>query len=158
MRQWLDSGIMDKLLESLADEDVRFLLIGGQAMRLTGMPRFSMDWDLFIPPRDQANVDSINRILVDELDMPLRILGDRGENFIQTYQTSFGVIQFHLGVPGAPPFANAESERVMRQTETGVLVPCLCGEHLLATKEAADRPQDQADIDFLRELRKLSGS
>jgi hypothetical protein len=30
MRQWLDSGIMDKLLESLADEDVRFLLIGGK--------------------------------------------------------------------------------------------------------------------------------
>ena len=26
--------------------NVRYLLMGGQAMRLAGMPRFSMDWDL----------------------------------------------------------------------------------------------------------------
>jgi hypothetical protein len=30
------------------------------------MPRFSLDWDLFIPPRDAANLERINAILESE--------------------------------------------------------------------------------------------
>jgi hypothetical protein len=45
---------MDELLKRLNAAGVKYLLIGGQAMRLYGMPRFSMDWDLFIPPQDQG--------------------------------------------------------------------------------------------------------
>ena len=48
---------MDELLEQLGASGVRYLLIGGQAMRLMGMPRYSMDWDLFIPPQDQADIE-----------------------------------------------------------------------------------------------------
>ena len=43
---------MDELLQQLDTARIRYLLIGGQAMRLLGLPRFSMDWDFFIPPRD----------------------------------------------------------------------------------------------------------
>ena len=32
---------------------------------------------------------------------------------------------------------------------------CLSGFHLLAAKRAANRPQDQADIAFLEELKRL---
>ncbi len=39
---------MTELLQRLNAAHVRYLLIGGQAMRLLGMPRYSMDWDLFI--------------------------------------------------------------------------------------------------------------
>jgi len=34
-------------------------------------------------------------------------------------------------------------------------VKCLSGVHLLAAKQAANRPQDQADIEFLKELQRL---
>jgi len=44
---------------------------------------------------------------------------------------------------------------VARKTETGAAVKCLSGIHLLASKRAADRPQDQADIAFLEELKRL---
>ena len=43
---------MNELILALNAAGVRYLLIGGQAMRLAGMPRYSMDWDFFIPPRD----------------------------------------------------------------------------------------------------------
>jgi hypothetical protein len=36
---------MNELILSFNAAGVRYLLVGGQAMRLTGMPRFSMDWD-----------------------------------------------------------------------------------------------------------------
>ena len=124
-------------------------------MRLAGMPRYSMDWDLFIPPRDEQNFSKLNQILEPELDLPLVPLGTRGENFIQTYQTRWGVLQFHLGLPGVPRFDEAERASLMRQTEQGTTVKCLSGLHLLAAKRAADRPQDQADIEFLEELQRL---
>jgi hypothetical protein len=95
---------MDELIVSLNSAGIRYLVAGGQAMRLVGMPRFSMDWDLFIPPRDQDNFGRINEVLEDELDVPLIPLGSHGENFVQTYQTRWGVLQFHLGLPGVPRF------------------------------------------------------
>lgn len=146
---------MNELVAKLNKAGVRYLLIGGQAMRLTGMPRFSMDWDFYIPPRDEANFERLNGALADELDAPVVPLGPQGQNFIQTYQTRWGVVQFHLLVPGVPRFDEAEQAAVMRMSEEGFQVKCLSGLHLLASKQAADRPEDQADIAFLLELQKL---
>jgi hypothetical protein len=87
---------MNELILAFNAAGVRYLLVGGQAMRLTGMPRFSMDWDFFIPPRDEKNFAKLNEILQDELDVPLVSLGSHGENFIQTYQTRWGVCNFIL--------------------------------------------------------------
>ena len=146
---------MDEVISRFNRHGVRYLLIGGQAMRLEGMPRFSMDWDVFIPPADQANIDLVNRLLADELDMPLLPRGPGGENFVQTYQTSGGILQFHLGGPGLPRFEDAEARAVSRVNENGTAVRCLCTADLLASKRAANRPEDQADILFLEA--KLSG-
>lgn len=143
---------MDEFFQKLNRAGIKYLLVGGQAMRFAGMPRHTMDWDLFIPPRDQENIDRLNEILADDLDLPLVPLGTRGENFIQTYQTRWGVIQFHLGVPGAPRFDEAAHQAVTHLTPTGTPVRCLGGEHLLAAKRAAGRPQDQEDIEFLEEM------
>jgi hypothetical protein len=145
---------MDELLQQLNNCGIRYLLIGGQAMRLIGMPRYSMDWDFFIPPRDERNFTRLNDLLGEELGEPLLPLGPRGENFLQTFQTRWGVLQFHLGVPGLPRFDEADAAAVTRRTETGTSVRCLSGSHLLAAKQAASRPQDQADIQFLLELQR----
>jgi hypothetical protein len=112
-----------------------------------------MDWDIFIPPKDLRNIALLNEILEKDLDQLLIPLGDKGENFIQTYQTQWGVLQFHLGVPGVPCFEEAEKTAVICLSEKGTAIRCISGILLLAAKEKADRPQDQADILFLRELR-----
>jgi hypothetical protein len=146
---------MNELILAFNAAGIRYLRAGGQAMRLTGMPRFSMDWDFFIPPRDAENFARLNEVLKDELDAPLVPLGLRGENFIQTYQTRWGILQFHLGLPGVPRFDEVEKAAVIRHSEQGTPVNCLSGLQLLAAKRAADRPQDQTDIVFLEELQRL---
>jgi hypothetical protein len=146
---------MTELLQQFNDAGVRYLVVGGQAMRLAGMPRSTMDWDFFIPPRDEKNIALINQVLAEQLDMPVVSLGPGGENFLQTYQTRFGVLQFHLGLPGVPRFDEAEKTSVDRKAQDGTVVKCLSGPLLLAAKRAADRPQDQADIEFLLELQRL---
>jgi hypothetical protein len=145
---------LDEVIQRFNQGGVRYLLVGGQAMRLHGMPRFSMDWDFLIPPEDTENIARINGILENELDMPLEPLGPRGENFVQTYQTQWGIIQFHLGGAGFPLFAEAEKNKVMLATERGTKAACASTTHLLSSKRAANRPQDQLDIAFLVEKEK----
>ena len=141
---------MDELIQRFNEHGVRYLVFGGQAVRLEGMPRFSMDWDLFIPDRDEENMRKINGLLADELDMPIVPIGPEGQNLIQTYQTRWGIIQFHLAVAGIAPFDEVEGRAVVHTDENGIQVKCLCLDDLLASKEAVSRPQDLSDIDFLR--------
>ena len=58
-------------------------------------------------------------------------------------------MQFHLGGTGLPPFDEAEARAVSRVTELGTPVHCLDTRSLLESKRKANRPQDQADIQFL---------
>ena len=142
---------MDELFRKLNGAGARYLLIGGQAMRLRGMPRYSMDWDFFIPARDSENFARLNAALVRELETPLEELGPRGEGFVQTHNTRWGVVQFHLLVPGVPDYDAAAERSVERKLESGVIARCMGGADLLAAKQAANRPQDQADLVFLKE-------
>ena len=74
------------------------MVIGGQAMLQEGMPRFTLDWDIFIPPFDQENFAKINAALADDLDMELEPLDiQAGEGFVQTFQTSAGISSVATG-------------------------------------------------------------
>ena len=148
---------MDSLILRLNASGARYLLIGGQAVRLLGLPRFSMDWDFFLPADDRGNLARIGAALEDELDMPLEPLGPRGEHVIQTYQTRWGVVQFHLAVPGLPSFEDAEGRSIVVYTEDKEPVRCLSPADLLDSKRASGRPQDVQDILFLEELIRVSG-
>jgi hypothetical protein len=142
-------GPVEDVIRLFNENGVRYLLLGGQAMRLYGMPRFTMDWDILIPPHDGSNIKQINELLGNELDVPLLELGHDGQNVVQTYQTRWGVLQFHLLVPGLPSFDEAERRSVTLESESGDSVRCLSERDLLASKRAANRPEDQQDIEFL---------
>jgi len=140
---------MEEIIQLFNKKGVRYLVFGGQAVRLEGMPRFTMDWDIFIPGKDLDNIKLINELLGDELDLPLVTIGDRGSNIIQTYQTRWGIIQFHLAVAGIASFDEAERHSVFHENENGINVKCLSIKDLTDSKKAVRRPQDEADIEFL---------
>jgi hypothetical protein len=145
---------MEEVIELFNRYSVRYLLIGGQAVRLEGFPRFSMDWDFFIPGRDSDNIQLINDLIGDELDIPLLPVGEKGQNLIQTFPTKWGVLQFHLAVAGLPKFDEVEARSVMHPTEDGINVRCLNIDDLLAAKESVSRGKDEDDIKFLKAKKK----
>ena len=49
---------MEAILSKLNAANVRYVVIGGQAMLQEGMPRFTLDWDIFVPPFDQENFEN----------------------------------------------------------------------------------------------------
>lgn len=55
-------------IDILCKYNVRFVLIGGQAMRFHGMPRFTMDWDICIPYKDVANFERLNQAVLNFSD------------------------------------------------------------------------------------------
>ena len=140
---------MDEVIQLFNENAIRYLVFGGQAVRLEGMPRYTMDWDVFIPGKDLDNIQLINELLEGDLDLELVPMGEHGENLIQTYQTRWGIIQFHLAVAGIRSFDEAEKRAVFHDDENGSNVKCLSIEDLIASKKAVARPQDQADIEFL---------
>ena len=142
---------MEALVARLNESGIRYVAIGGQAVRLHGLPRFSLDWDLLLPPRDLENLRRLNDALAPWLEEAVLPLGDKGENFIQTFQTPLGVVQFHLAVPGIASFEEAEAAAVELALEDGTPCRVLSLADLLRTKEAAGRSQDLVDIEFLRE-------
>ncbi len=141
---------METLLKKLNDVSARYVVIGGQAMLQEGMPRFTLDWDLFVPPRDLENFARINLALSNELDVELEPLDlQTGEGFAQTFQTSSGIIQFHLSPPGLPKFDLVEQRAVIHDYR-GVPVKYLCLDDLLQSKLAVARDKDSDDILFLQ--------
>ena len=150
---------MEELLKRLNEAEVKFVVIGGQAMFQEGMPRFTIDWDFFIPSKDLVNFQRINMAIGDELDMklePLDVLSEEG--FVQTFQTRYGIIQFHLLTPGLGTFDDVYQRSVSRDYK-GIQVKYLCLEDLYASKMAVQRGKDSDDILFLKEKlrRKQSG-
>ena len=141
---------MERLLKKLNDAQARYVVIGGQAMLQEGMPRFTLDWDLFIPPHDADNFSRLNAALADDLDMRVEPLDIRsGDGFVQTFQTEAGIIQFHLAPPGLPNFTTVE-ERAVTRDYRGVSVKYLCLDDLLSSKLAVARDKDSDDILFLQ--------
>ncbi len=149
---------MEVLLRRLNEAGVRYVVIGGQAMLQEGMPRFTLDWDLFIPSRDSANFTRINHALADELDVELTPFDpESGDGFVQTYQTRCGVIQFHQIVPGLPKFDIVELRSVIHNF-MGVPVRYLNIDDLLSSKIAVSRDKDTDDILFLRMKKNAEGN
>ena len=58
---------MDELIQRFNENAVRYLVFGGQAVRLEGMPRFSMDWDLFIPGKGGENGVLVKTFSLEDL-------------------------------------------------------------------------------------------
>ncbi|MFC1849652.1 hypothetical protein ACFL27_05525 [candidate division CSSED10-310 bacterium] len=138
---------MEKIIHLLNINNIRYVIIGGQAIRLLGMPRLTMDWDIFIPHKDAENLRLLNDVLEEFLDMPIVPLGPKGELFIQTYQTPFGVLQFHLLLPGLSSFDDIE-----RRSTIISEIRCISAPDLLLCKKTANRHQDQDDIEYLENL------
>lgn len=141
---------METLIKRLNDAGVRYVVIGGQAMLQEGMPRFTLDWDLFIPPDDPNNIAEINAALADEIDIEIEPYDIKtGTGFIQTFQTSGGVIQFHFAPPGLSSFTDVERNAVTHKY-AGIPIKYLCLGDLLKSKLASARDKDSDDILFLK--------
>jgi hypothetical protein len=151
------------LFASLARHEVRYLLVGGLAMNLHGVPRMTMDVDVLLA-LDEVNLEHFFAVaeelkLHPTLPVSLKELADPAKR--ETWIKERNLIAFSLYCKEkiAPtvdvligtglPFEAAYARRVGREIN-GVAVSLAATEDMIALKSLAGRAQDQADIEHLK--------
>ena len=145
------------LYASFASHDVRYVVIGGVATILHGVNRTTVDVDVPIEPTP-ANAEAVLNALREIglgtafLTTPEELLSESKP--ITIFQDLLPV-DIHSRAPGID-FGEAWSRREVTDVH-GVLVNILSLDDLIASKEAAGRPQDLADVTELRRLQEEHG-
>jgi hypothetical protein len=154
-----------RLFESLAKHEVRYLLVGGLAVNLHGIPRMTMDVDVVIA-LDPENVDHfINaaRELAMRPVLPIALADLADPNKRDEWVSRRNLIAFALRErePSAPTvdvllavdlaFDAAYKRRVVRDLD-GVMISLAAVPDLIAMKRQSGRPQDENDIEQLGKL------
>lgn len=142
-----------KVCTLLNKQEVKYLVIGGEACILHGLIRTTNDVDILIL-KDKNNVVKALRALSnltwgiareispDEiLNKPITIIGDQPRVDIHTVAWNIS-------------YEDAESTRIVRKVE-GVKIPFVSIDTLIKTKTTG-RLQDKADIEKLKQLKVIS--
>ena len=150
------------LLGKLARADVDFVVIGGVAVIAHGYERITKDVDICYSP-DPANLEALGQVLV-ELDARLRGL-DEDVPFVPdartlrrtqilTLDTPEGGLDLLVDPDGSPGYKDLKRHARRIDFEGNeVLIASI--DDLLAMKRAANRPQDQTDIEALLAIQRL---
>ena len=141
-----------RILAAFEEEGVRYLVFGGAAMNLHGLPRFTEDLDVFIEPT-RENVEAVKRALRKVYDDPNidEISADElvGEYPAVQYVPPEG--DFHLDIltrlGEAFRFEDLEPDET---TLDGVKVRLVSPRTLYLMKKDTVRPKDRLDADGLR--------
>lgn len=150
------------LVQALVDGGVDFVIVGGVAVVLQAMPRFTKDLDICYSTA-QDNLDALGSVLVG-LSARLRGIPETvpfvpdGRTLRQTQMlcltTPAGDIDLLVEPDGAPDYDTLrERASVMELSGRSVRIASI--EDMLAMKRAAGRPQDLADIESLEVAREL---
>lgn len=141
----------EELLECLRRRGVRALVVGGHAVAFHAKPRYTKDIDLFVEP----TADNAERLLKALDDFGFGSLPLSGEDFSRPGRiVQLGVepnrVDFITSMSGVS-FEEAWRNRV--SGHYGSRPAFFIGlDELKRTKQAAGRPQDLADLAWLREV------
>jgi len=137
-----------EFLQSLNDNNVRYLIIGGYAVAMHGYPRYTKDIDIWIDLEEQ---NAIN--MVKALDaFGFSSLNLHKEDFLEpdtVIQLGYppARIDVLVGLEGTT-FEECYKTRI-EETIDGVRINFIDRKNLIILKRSAGRPQDLADIDRL---------
>ena len=155
------------LFQALHDHKVRYLLVGGLAMNLHGVPRMTMDVDLVLL-MDEENLDhfiSCAQKLNLEPVAPVKLsaIKDPEQRRIwreQKHMIAFGLQNNQASIPTmvdiliapALDIANAFSRAIIRDLN-GLPVSLAAIDDMITLKSGTGRQQDESDIEHLERIR-----
>jgi hypothetical protein len=149
------------LVSALVDGGVDFVIVGGVAVILQAMPRFTKDLDICYSTA-QENLDALGSVLVT-LKARLRGVSEEvsfvpnGRTLRQTQivclTTPEGDIDLLVAPDGAPPYKTLRRRADIMEL-SGRRVRIASIEDMLAMKRAAGRPVDMVDVESLEAARR----
>ncbi|MEO5579959.1 MAG: hypothetical protein ABIR58_04820 [Gemmatimonadaceae bacterium] len=152
----------ERLIRSLTEHDVRFVLIGALAARLHGFPRLTADADI-TPAGDKPNLERLATALLSleakvftesvpeglAFDCSATTLGRAAMWNLVTNAGRLDIAFVPSGTKGYEDLA----EGAERFEAFGVEFLAASLEDIIRSKEAAGRPKDRGDLDVLLALK-----
>lgn len=137
-----------EFIQSLNDNEVRYLVVGGYAVALHGYPRYTKDMDIWV----EMSSDNAAKILKALEQFGFGSLGVKASDFTvpdQMLQLGYppGQIYILTTLPGVE-FSECYASRTTVEVD-GVSVNFIDLENLKKNKEATGRHQDLADLENL---------
>ena len=154
----------ERIVETLAEHRVRFVLVGGQAARFHGATRLTKDADVVVDQSGE-NLQRLSRAL-DELGWRLRAEGltdaeakqlsarqpmhpDNLRARMTTLMTDAGAVDILPAIPSAAgespgrDYSALSEQAIDHQVLPGVTVRIASLEHIIESKQWAARPKDR---------------
>jgi predicted nucleotidyltransferase len=140
---------LEGLFEALNDGEIRYLLIGGMASILYGVPRTTLDFDIAIAPFD----DNVKKVIKIMKDLGLSCDTDHVEDILAQGGISFSNdldIDVITGLPDKEKFEELWS-RSKNVTYEGVKIKVISKEDQIRILRKIGRKQDLEDAEILSE-------
>ncbi len=141
-----------EMLQALADERVKFLLVGAYAMAAHGYPRVTMDIDLWVmPSTDNADavLRALNRFGAASQNLTRQdLIADDMIFQIGTAPRRIDIITSASGLQFEETFRRSISVEI-----EGIEVHIPCLDDLICNKRATGRTKDLADAEALEILK-----
>jgi hypothetical protein len=150
----LTSPDFKDLLKIFKKHNIRYLIVGGYAVMKYTEPRFTKDLDVFIAT-DKENADRVYSAL-KEFGAPLENL--TSDDFAhQGYFYQMGSpplrVDIMMSIPGIE-FDEAWKDRKFVELDD-LSIPFISRTDLIRAKEASGRPQDDIDLERLKQAEQL---
>jgi hypothetical protein len=133
-----------RLLETLAEHGVEFVVVGGVAAQIHGWRAATLDLDIAVSI-DEANVSRLNAALASV---------DAGEGKIGAFGTAFqtrhGRLEIVRRADGIGHYEDWLRRACEHEVEPGIAVVVADAEDVLRSKEAAGREKDRAALPQMR--------
>jgi Zn/Cd-binding protein ZinT len=139
---------LQEFLQSLNDNDVRYLLIGGYAVAFHGHPRYTKDLDVWI----EMTAGNANRVIEALKQFGFGSLGLTSADFVVPDQIiQLGYLPNRIDILTTAPGSDFETCYQKRVTANidGLAIEFIDIESLKQNKKASGRYQDLADIENL---------
>ena len=147
------------LLSAFNARGVRYLIVGGYAVIFHAQPRFTKDIDLFIqadPVNARAVYDALASFGAPMGSFTPEDFADRGTFFrFGRDPRGFDILPDLPGVDFEPAWERRVEAMV--DPQTGLKVPFISAEDLIASKMASRKLQDLADIEAVQKAMEAKG-
>ncbi len=145
---------------------IQYIVCGGVAVNLWGIPRMTYDIDLLLEMSD-SNLKSFlflvktwgfkPRVPVDMMDLldakkRKAWVEERNMRAFSLYNPEWAISEMDVLI-GVPPGYDEAIERVVYKNIDDIKIPLISPEDLIAMKKSTGRKQDAADIRYLTKLK-----
>ena len=144
----------EEFIAALNAHDVRYLIVGAHAVALHATPRATKDLDVYVDPepRNAERALVALRTFFGGADLGYSVADFVDPNVVIQLGIPPVRIDIVASLDGVSSFEEAWKRRV--DAAYGPVPAHYLGlDDLISAKEAADRPQDRADVDALRKER-----